>query len=73
MTNVLSKITITDNFSNDSLKNKEIISELKDFFKRSKAISYYYTQEKNKDEILEFLYKCKKVFELSNNRMKANL
>lgn len=73
MTNVLSKISITDNFSNDSLKNKEIISELEDFFKRSKAISYYYTQEKNKDEILEFLYKCKKVFELSNNRMKANL
>ena len=73
ITNVLSKIRITDNFSNDSLKTKEIISELKDFFKRSKAISYYYTQEKNKDEILEFLDKCKKVFELSNNRMKANL
>ena len=73
LNNVLSRFSITDTFSNDSLKNKEIISELKNFFKLSKAISYYYTQEKNKAEILEFLDKCKKIFDLSNNRMKSSL
>lgn len=71
--NVLSKFNITDTFSNDSLKNKGIISELENFFKRSKAISYYYSQERNRDEILEFLYDCKKAFNISNNRMKSNL
>ncbi|UWZ93346.1 hypothetical protein HZ320_06690 [[Pasteurella] aerogenes] len=56
----------TDNLSNVRINRENIISQLKAFFIHSKALRYYYSQPQNKAEIVEFIAKCKKVFELVN-------
>ncbi|HHE3479008.1 ATP-binding protein [Pasteurella multocida] len=70
---IINRIEITDDTSNDSLKNKiSIIDELKNFFEKSKALIYFYSKEENKTELKIFLNKCEDVFKIVNARMKAS-
>lgn len=69
---IINKVDINDTTSNDSLKSSDIINELKNFFEKSKALSYFYSKNENKTELDTFLKQCEDVFNKVNAKMKAS-